>query len=204
MEEKTYQSSVTLCDDGKYRWVYELNLYKNPTVFLLVWKIFFLIFLGIFAVTNISDALNWGAQKVVENLPVFGYVILGMTALTALGYLLYAAMMGGKYIVEFQMDEKGISHKQREPQAKKANQLGKATIFSGAASGNPTMVGIGMNAQRTEMYSDFCKVKKVKSYPLRHLIKVNALFSHNQVYTTSEDFSFVKNYIISHCDNIKK
>ena len=61
-----------------------------------------------------------------------------------------------------------------------------------------------MNATRTEMYSDFSKTRKVKSYPRRNLIKVNGLLSRNQVYAMSEDFEFVKDYIISHCENLKK
>ena len=54
------------------------------------------------------------------------------------------------------------------------------------------------------MYSEFDKVRKVKSYPRRGLIKVNERFSHNQVYVFSEDFDFVNDYIISHCKNLKE
>ena len=40
---KTQNTPVTQCEDGKYRWSYAMSLYKNPTIFLLVWKIFFFI-----------------------------------------------------------------------------------------------------------------------------------------------------------------
>ena len=76
-------------------------------------------------------------------------------------------------------------------------------MMAGAASGRIGTVGAGMNAQRTEMYSDFSKVRKVKAYPRRDLIKVNERFGHNQVYAAKEDFVFVKDYIVSHCLNIK-
>ena len=33
-------SRVQLCSDGKYRWVYEMNLLTNPTVFLTAFKSF--------------------------------------------------------------------------------------------------------------------------------------------------------------------
>ena len=40
IESKTYQGKeVRLCSDGKYRWVYEMNLLKNPTIFLTVLKV---------------------------------------------------------------------------------------------------------------------------------------------------------------------
>lgn len=203
-ESKTQNTRVTLCDDGKYRWTYEMSLFKNPTIFLLVWKIFFFIFLGVFAVVNISDFIKWGPEKAFENLPILGYLLLGMTAVVVLGYLIYAAIMGGKYIVEFEMDEKGITHKQTASQAKKAKKIGRVTMMASAASGRIGNVGAGMNAQRTDMYSDFSKVRKVKAYPRRSLIKVNERLEHNQVYAAKEDFEFVKNYIASRCVNIKQ
>ena len=200
---ETANARVTLCGDGKYRWTYEMSLFKNPTVFLLVWKILFFIFLGVFAVVNVSDYIRWGAEKVLENLPILGYILLGMTAVAGLGYLLYAAIMGGKYIVEFEMDENGVNHKQTESQAKKAKKLARATMLAGAASGRVGAIGAGIAAQRTEMYSEFSKVRKIKAYPRRHLIKVNALLEHNQVYAPNEDFAFVHDYVVSHCLNIK-
>ena len=29
-------SQITQCKDGKYRWVYEMSLYRNPTILLLL------------------------------------------------------------------------------------------------------------------------------------------------------------------------
>ena len=203
-ENKTQNTRVTLCDDGKYRWTYEMSLFKNPTIFLLIWKIFFFIFLGVFVVVNISDFINWGPEKALENLPILGYLLLGMTAVVGLGYLIYAAIMGGKYIVEFEMDEKGVNHKQIASQAKKAKKIGRATMIAGAASGRIGTVGAGINAQRTEMYSDFSKVRKVKVYPRRHVIKVKETLEHNQIYAADEDFAFVQQYILSRCPNAKQ
>lgn len=203
----SFGDKVTLCEDGKYRWKYSLNLFKNYSVFFLVWKIFFFIFAAIFVVMTVADASRFDdfyPDRLVGNLKFSLYFIIGMTVISLLGYLIYAARMGGKYTVEFEMDEKGILHRQTPAQAKKARQLGGMTAALGAATGNLTAAGVGMNAQRTEMYSDFSRVKKVKGYPSRGLIKVNETLSHNQVYVQKEDFEFVKNYIISHCESIKK
>lgn len=197
--------NITFCADGKYRWVYEMSLFKNPTVFLLVWKIFFFIFIGMFLFLTLiqSGSRSFWRDEFLSNAKGFGYMIIGMTVVVALGYLLYAAIMGGKYIVEFEMDEKGVNHRQTASQAKKAKKLGRATMVGGFATGRLTTVAAGMNAQRTEMYSAFSETKNVKAYPSRHLIKVNGRLSHNQVYAAKEDFEFVKNYIVSHCENIK-
>lgn len=194
---------VKLCDDGKYRWVYAKNLFTDPSIFFLIWKIFFFIILGLFIVMNVADLLNWGKFDIIKNLPILIYLLLGMTALTGLGYLVYAAIMGGKYAVEFEMDENGVTHRQIALQAEKAKKLGQTTVIGGAAAGSFTAVGAGINAQRTEMYSDFARVKKVKAYPRSNTIKVNAPFNHNQVYASKEDFEFIKDFIISHCGNLK-
>jgi hypothetical protein len=206
-ESKTEISEkVTLFGDGKYRWVYEMSLFRNPTIFLLVWKIFFFILLGICALIVIIDAAEWGgfkAERLLNTLMIFGIFLLGMTVLVGVSYLIYAAIMGGKYTVEFEMDERGINHKQILSQAKKAKNIGKAVTTIGLATGSYRTAVAGMNAQRTEMYSEFSKTRKVKAYPKRNLIKVNSLLYHNQIYAQKEDFEFVKNYITAHCNNKK-
>lgn len=196
---------IRLCPDGKYRWTYEMSLFRDPSIFLLVWRIFFFIFLGIFAMIMFFDTVNgyMDGGRLVDNLKIMGYVFIGMTVLVCLGYLVYAAAMGGKYIVDFEMDERGVNHKQTPAQAAKAKKIGALTAAVGAASGSLSAAGAGLNAQRTEMYSDFSAVRKVKPYPRRHLIKVNGKLSRNQVYASAADFDFVRDYIISHCGGLK-
>ena len=194
-------------EDGKFRWIYELNLFKNPGIFFLIWKIFFFVMLGIFAVMIIADLISWPEEfpeRLWSGLKIFGYILLGMTAIVGISYLIYAAMMRGKYIVAFEMDEAGVNHAQIPAQAKKAQKLGEAVTLIGIARGSLSTIGAGMNSQRTEMYSDFSKVRKVKARPAFHTIKVNAPLNHNQVYAAKEDFEFVKDFIISHCPNLKK
>jgi len=192
--------NITLGDDGKYRWIYEMSLLKNPTIFLLVWKIFFFIFIGIFAVVMLIDLCsgNMDTGRLLDSLKMIGYSLLGMTALVAIGVLIYSAKMGGKYIVMFEMDEEGINHKQVPTQAKKARSIGRFTAAAGAAKGSLSATAVGINAQNTEMYTEFARVRKVKSYPGRNLIKVNERLNHNQVYAADEDFAFVENFIMDH------
>ena len=198
--------NLFLCPDGKFRWVYEMSLLKNPTIFLLVWKIFFCIFVGIFTVVTIADSgrVDFWWDGFLNNLKIFGYILLGMTGVSLLGYLLYAAMMGGKYCVIFEMDENGVNHKQLPKQAKKAAVLASLTALAGAASGRISVVGAGIAAARTEMYTEFRVVRKVKALPRRHVIKISSGIEHNQVYAAQEDFAFVRDYILSHCPNLKR
>lgn len=206
MQGEKISDNITLCKDGKYRWIYELHLFKTPIIFMLVWKILFFIFLMIFAFIFIADFVSWGftAERIKESLRFSGFFLIGMTVVTALGYSVYAALMGGKYCVMFEMDEKGINHKQIPAQAKKAKKIAGATVLAGAASGRLTTVGAGINSARTEMYSDFSRVRKVKAFPALNLIKVNGRLSRNQIYASKEDFEFVKKYIKERCMNIQK
>ena len=190
--------NIYLCGDGKYRWVYEMPILKNPTIFILVWKIFFFILLGIFAVTLIFDAFegNLDGEQFLNTLKFMGIFLAGMTVLVALGVLIYAAIMGGKYVVMFEMDNDGINHKQLPKQVKKAEMIGFITALAGLATGNITTVGVGLTSSaRSEKYSEFERVRSVKAYPRRHLIKVNERFGKNQVYAESADYDFVLNYI---------
>ena len=206
-EQGQIGSRVSLHGDGKYRWSYEYSLFKNPTVFFLIFKIFFFIVLGIFAfmvILRITENGNFFREEFLGYLKVFGFVLLGMIALVGVSYLIYAAIMGGKYSVIFEMDDKGVNHIQTARQAKKARGIGEAAAVIGLASGNFGMAGAGIASQTTNMYSDFSKVKKVKRYPRRNLIKVNATLNHNQVYAAPEDYEFVYDFIVSRCDRIKK
>ncbi len=183
---------VTLCADGKYRWRYDASLYTNLSIYFIVWKIFFWIITVGFAVMALIDLINGDTDLLTGALKMYGVIAGGMTVFTLLCYYIYALYMGGKYCVEFVMDEKGVDHKQIPSQAKKAKKLGAAAAAAGAARGSLSSAGAGVNSMRTSMYSEFSRVKKVKAYKRRNVIKVNQTLSHNQVYARDEDFDFVK------------
>lgn len=203
---RTPSRNIVLCPDGKYRWLFEVSLWKNPTFILLIGKIFFFIFLGIFLFITLIDSssTDFWWDGFLGNAKIFGFVFLGMIALLLISYVLYAAIMGGKYCVMFEMDNEGVNHQQVPRQAAKARGIAGFTMLMGAAAGNLSAVGAGMAAARTEVYSSFAKVKKVKAYPSRSLIKVNQTLTHNQVYAAPEDFDFVRSYITARCPNLKK
>ena len=196
--------NITLGPDGKYRWRYDVNLIRSPHIFWLIWRIFFFILIGIFGFIIVLDLIEGNDFDLLNTLKFLGYFMIGMTVLVGVSYFIYAAIMGFRYSVIFVMDEEGIDHQQIASQAKKARRIGQAATVAGAAKGNFTMMGVGINSQRTSMYSSFSGVKKVKAFPRKHLIKVNATLDHNQVYAAPEDFEFVKNYIVSRCPNLKK
>lgn len=198
-------SRVQLCSDGKYRWVYEMNLLTNPTVFLTVFKIFFFIALFIWLVVGLFADLIHGDVQAFLN---FGKVMLITLAvfagLTLLGVLILAAIYGGKYVVLFEMDEERIKHIQLPRQARKAQVVGVIAAMAGIAAKNPAAIGAGtLAAGKSSSTSEYRKVRRVVPRRALHLIKVNQLFERNQIYVQKEDFDFVYEYIKSRCPQKK-
>ncbi len=197
--------NITLGPDGKYRWTYEMSLFRNPTIFVLVWKILFfsaaLVFGFILVLSGCEGNLT--GEAFLGYLKIMGIVVAVLTVISAVGMLIYAAIMGGKYIVDFTMDEKGVLHAQTPAQAKKARKLAAVTAAAGAAAGHISAVAAGINASRTEMYTEFASVKKVVPVPRRDLVKLNQTLYRNQVYALPEDFEFVLSYIRAHVPGSK-
>jgi hypothetical protein len=103
------------------------------------------------------------------------------------------------------MEEEGVTHTQMMKQVKRSELISTLTVLAGLAAKNPTTVGVGLNSgARTSMRSEFSKVRSVKSYPKRGVIKVNMTFEKNQVYASKADFDFVNGFILDHCPNLKK
>ncbi|MBR4206226.1 MAG: hypothetical protein IKQ92_12190 [Clostridia bacterium] len=186
-------------EDGRYHWSYDMSLFKNPTIAVLTAKVLFaagvivMLFMGILTVIeNGFDAeqlLFWGKLSLI----MFGI----MAGLLVIGYLVYAAVMGGVYSVEFEMDDKCLVHAQTAKQAKKAQGIGTATAVVGALTGKPTTAGIGLASQRTTSTTEFSRVKKVVVKRRTSVIRLRGGGS-NEAYADGEDFTFVLEWIRSH------
>ena len=188
--------TVRLCPDGMYRWVYELNLFKNFTVLGTIIKIFGFILLGLWLLTTIAD----GFDGIGQNALVFLGIFAGVVVVSLLGYLLYAAVAGGKYCVLFEMNETGLRHIQLPRQYKKAQVMGWLAVLAGVVAGNPSTVAAGiLGASRNTLVSEFPKVRSIKANPARNVIKVNAPGSFNQVYVDDAGFQFVLDFIRANC-----
>lgn len=201
-----YQSdNITMCNDVKYRWVYELNMYKSTAIIKEVWRamaIAAVIVLGFLFVINIMD------NDLMETLQFVGQaacILIGiLLVLSVVGYLIFSYMIGGKYCVVFEMDENGINHRQHEKHVKKVQLLGAITAMTGAAGGSLGTAGTGvLAATRTSMYTGFDDVKELEILPKEHLIRLNETLNRNQVYAENEDFAFVADYIKARCRNAK-
>lgn len=195
--------NITLCADGKYRWTYEFSMLKNPMILLTVFKIFFWIAVGLFVFLNLLDLFN--GHFSTENLPEIGKTALIMLGvffgLSLLSYFILACIYGWKYCVCFEMDDKGIRHIQLPKQFKKAQAIAWVTTMAGFAGGSPGTAGAGLLAgARSELSTEFCKVKKIRVKRRFNTIKLDSPLNHNQIYADPEDIDFVIDYIRSRTD----
>lgn len=197
---------VTDIGSKRYRWLYQLRLFKNPVFFLLVFKIFFCIWLVISLFVLSLDLIEGLPLKSLEGTLLF-MLLMGLILLLLLivSYGFYGIIMRGKYTILFEMDEKGIAHIQVPKERKKAEKLGLTTFLAGLLTGNPTVMGAGLlSAHKQASYTKFSAVNKIRVNRKRQQIKIRSsgLF-HNQVFTHPEDFDFVLDFIRSHSSDKK-
>lgn len=207
VENKTYKGEeVRLCNDGKYRWVYEVRILRNPALFLTVMKVM-LISVAIVWVFGMAVALFQGDMDLsyfLFWLKLMGIMMGVFFVLAVISQLILAAVFKGKYVVLYEMDEKQVNCIQMPKSVKKAEAIGLITVLVGLAAKNPTTIGAGMlSASRSTSTSVFSNVRRVKARRRMNLIKVNQLLFKNQVYVPDEDYDFVYNHIKSHCPKAK-
>jgi len=197
---------VKLYPDGKYRWVHEVNLWNNPTVIIDVWKVLMIsmAIVGVFVNGIFILAGDYDWETFLNMLGLGMLMLIIITVLTLLGYLLYALLAKGKYVVLFIMDEKEVVHKQMPESVKVAKLIGNLNMLAGSGTGKIGMVGTGMLAKtRTSMNTTLSDVKLLKAQRWMNVIQVNETLNKNRVYVNSEDFDFVFNFLAEHCTKAK-
>ena len=200
-------SRVTLYPDGKYRWVYEVPMLKNPSILIDVYKVlgisFGLVWLFSVLIIGCEEGYTlesfWGITS--------GFLML-MGVFLIIGYVAYVIVAwcyGWKYVVLFTLDEREVVHEQMPRQVKKAMLLGALTAMVGGAAGKPGVVGSGLlAASRISTTSVLADVARLKPCRRHHLIKVNQLLNKNRIFVPDEDFDFVYDFLCQHCPKAKK
>ncbi len=198
-------SRVALCEDGKYRWTYPLDMLKNPSILFVLLKIFGILLSIPLLIALISAAANNDWQKIWGGfIKIWLIVMVVFFVIILISYLIVVWMNGGKYVVNFTMDEKRLIHEQVPVQYERARKVGILAALVGIFAKRPVAAGAGaLAASRNTSVSVFDKVRRVKPRRGQNLIKVNQSLERNQVYVPDEDFDFVLDFIRKHCPNAK-
>jgi hypothetical protein len=211
MKEVIYQQSnqqvspgVVMGSDGVMRWVYEMNMWKNPTLVITIWKVLLLAALApalLVFFLNLGDGFG---SALLAFIKIIGIVVGIVTGLMLLAYPLVAILNGGLYCVMFEMDDKSVKHTQMQKQFKKSQLLSMVVILAGVVAGNIQATAAGILAgSKQSSISCFEKVKSITVNEKRHVIYVNENLTKNQVYADTVDFAFISNAIISRCKKAK-
>ena len=199
--------NIYLCPDGVYRWFYQLNMLKNPTILFTVWKVLGIAF-GVLALfTLIMDLFQGVITSVSDILPAMKVILILVPVflvLSIIAYLIVAWTFGWKYIVLFEMTDTYVKHIPTPKQFKKAQALNWLTVVAGALAHKPTVMGAGMLAgAKSASTSIFKDVEFIRIRRNRNTIHVDQLLDKNQVYAEDADFDFVAKFIKDRCVKAK-
>ena len=205
IEGEKVTENIYLCPDGKYRWYYEFDMLKNPTILITVFKVFGIAVLAVAVFMLLIGLFEGGIAPMDSGQgKILIYLILLLVALVLISYVILAGIYGWKYLVLFEMDEEKIVHMQQPKQFEKAKAIGWLTIMAGGLTNNLTTSAVGLNVMdhnRSE-YA-FGKIKSVVAKKSRHVIYMNETLEHGQIYADDADYDFVVNFISQRCENAK-
>ena len=137
LEGKKVTENIYLCPDGKYRWYYEFDMLKNPTILLTVFKVIGIAVLAVAAFVLLIGLFEGRPAPLASGQgKILLYVILFLIALVLVAYVILAGIYGWKYLVLFEMDEEKIVHMQLPKQFEKAKAIGWVTMMAGGLSEN--------------------------------------------------------------------
>ena len=205
-KEESINNRVKLYPDGKYRWIYEVPMLKNPSIIIDVFKVVG-ISLGIvwlfMVLLSVYDG-DFSLESLLDISMVFVGLMLVFAVIVFLAYVILAWHYGWKYVVLFTMDKSELVHQQMPYQVKKAQVLGALAAMIGGAAGNLGMVGTGvLAASRTTSISTLVRVNRLIPVRRMNLIKVNQKLHKNRIYVPDEDFNFVYDFLCQQCINAK-
>jgi hypothetical protein len=203
-QELPVKSGIEKGADGVLRWVYEMNMWKNPTLVITIWKVLLLAALIPALLVFLLSIGEGFSSALILFVRILGITAGSVTVLLLLAYPLIALLNGGKYCVVFELDDNGIRHIQMQKQYERNRVFAMLVALSGLASGEVQVAGAGLLAgSKRSSTSSFRNVRSIKVNEKRRVIYLNENFSYNQVYADTENFPFVSEFIISHCKKAK-
>ena len=194
---------IRLCPDGKYRWSYEVNLWRNPSILLDLMKVAAVIMVGIWLLIEVLVPLFDGHfrwYRVWDDSKGFLWVVLAFLVLCLIGYVISGIASGGRYAAYFVMDEETITHQQMNKEVKRTQLIAAINMMVDNDMGSAAVLA----AAHEPFTTPYKRVRKIKAIRGRHLIKVDELLTKNRIYVEDpEDYEFVLRYISERCEKLK-
>ena len=193
-----YPDRVTLCDDGVYRWSYDMDMWRNRfmlrhvlTILCAMCVLLFLTMLAAFGPRRVS--------------PLFAALLFiipmgALSALTLIIYVICALAMRGNYHLRFEMDENKIVLVRTAETEKRNRALATVATVAGIAAGQRNKayrVGATLRAADSVGKTAFPDITRIRLFPDDDVIDLWEWFGMNQIYVPREDYAFVRDFILA-------
>lgn len=189
-------------DSGRFRWLHEVNLWRDPTLPSLLFKILLL--------AGVAPAVLVLAVETFEGSPVQGFqvaaqiylIVTGVLMLLfVLSYPVFILFKGGRYPILFEMDDREVRHIEMPSSADRSRLMAWVGLIAGLAARNPTVMGSSLLAlSRSQMATRFRDVRKVVVYRRRGVMRLIARdMTRNLIYVDREHFQEVVDHVLARC-----
>lgn len=133
------------------------------------------------------------------------YALSLIGALLLLTWLFIMMVYGGKYEVEFVLDDKGVLCCTQVKQMKKNKIINTLTVVLGLFSGKPTVAGAGMLAQsRQKEFLRWSRISKVKYNPQQRTILLRGGWMENiALFCTERNYLLIEQRVRIKTKNLK-
>lgn len=195
---------VKQCEDGKYRWIYNMSTLKNPSMMIRMGKIMGVTLLVVYIVAQLVSLTGKGENPFLQTVKMLMPAVALILAAYVVSYLIWMLLCGGTYVCAFEMDDDGILHAQAQNKTEKQKLIEQMTVLLGAASPVIGVLGSGMMAAVNSSWkSNFFAVTSLKAKRRYNAIYLNEPGCKNIIYVDDRDFDFVWSYIKARCDKAK-
>jgi len=190
--KERYPSRVTLCEDGVYRWSYDVDLSRDHTLHNLVMKIMLIICGSICAIMVVM-------MLCVQDFTFFWIplVCCGVAMLIALVVLrLFRLGLHDCYTLGYEMNEESILLVQTPAVQRSMNTMAGIAGGIGAVTGKSVRVP-AMNAAAQSGPTRFSRIRTLREHRDTHMLNLATSITSLQVWVCPEDYDMVRNFIQS-------
>lgn len=189
---------IFLEEDGTYDWIYCLKMFQNLSMFKFVMKVILIIY-AIMIVSLL--VITKGSGDILWLLGILALVFIAVIVIVLFSFWLVDKMYKGRYMLIYEMNNKGVSFSQTSDQAQITRVITSTSAAVSAAGGNigGVISGTGLAMKPNSYHADFSKVRSVKGKRSDNLIWVNTFLQYLMVYVPDEAYDFVWNYITQRC-----
>ena len=193
-----YPDRVTLCDDGVYRWSYDMDMWHNRFMLRHVLTIV----CAMSVLVSLTMLAAFGLNRVSPRLAALLFIIpMGaLSAPTLLIYLICALAMRGNYHLRFEMDENKIVLVQTAETENRNRVLTTVSTVAGIAAGQRNKayrVNATLRAADSVGTTAFADVTRVRLFPDDDVIDLWEWFGMNQIYVPREDYALVRDFMLA-------